>query len=130
MIVPPWRFLRFAQVGVAGFGVDWACLTLFLWLGAGFIAGRAISYLCAATVTWLLNRLWTFASTDPLLLRQAVRFLSANAVGGAMNYGLSVMLVVAFPSVFADYPGLAVAAGSLAGLAVNFCLSKRFAFAT
>jgi putative flippase GtrA len=115
---------------VAGFGVDWTCLTLFLWLGTGFIVGRALSYLCAATVTWLLNRRWTFASTDHLFLRQAVRFLSANAVGGAMNYGISVALAIAFPSVFGNYSGLAVAAGSLAGLAVNFSLSKRFVFAT
>ena len=115
---------------MAGFGVDLACLTLFLWLGAGFVVGRALSYLCAASVTWLLNRRWTFASTDPLFLRQALRFLSANAVGGAMNYGISVALAVAFPSVFGLYPALAVAAGSLASLAVNFSLSKRFVFAT
>jgi putative flippase GtrA len=117
-------------VGVAGFFVDWACLTLFLWLGAGFVLGRALSYLCAATVTWALNRFWTFASTDPLLLRQAVRFISANALGGAVNYGVSVMLAVTLPAVFAAHPGLAVAAGSLTGLAVNFFLSERFVFAT
>lgn len=115
---------------MAGFGVDWACLTLFLWLGASFALGRALSFLCAATATWLLNRLWTFASSDPLLVRQFVRFLSANAVGGAMNYGVSVLLVVALPSPFGAYPGLAVAAGSLTGLAANFTLSKRFVFAT
>ena len=43
--------------------------------------------------------------------------------------GISVALAIAFPSVFGNYPGLAVAAGSLAGLAVNFFLSKRFVFA-
>lgn len=115
---------------MAGFGVDWACLTLFLWLGAGFVVGRAISYLCAATVTWALNRVWTFASVDPHLLRQAVRFISANAVGGVMNYGVSVLLAITVPSIFAAYPGLAVAAGSLTGLLANFSLSRRFVFST
>lgn len=117
------------MVGVAGFVVDWACLTMFLWLGAGFPLGRALSFMCAVTSTWLLNRLWTFASTDPLLLRQFVRFVSANAVGGALNYGVSVLLVLALPDLFGAYPVLAIAAGSLAGLAANFTLSKRYVFA-
>ena len=43
------QFVRFAQVGVAGFVIDSACLTLFLWLSAGFLVGRGLSYLCAAT---------------------------------------------------------------------------------
>jgi putative flippase GtrA len=128
--MPSRKFLRFAQVGVAGFVVDWACLTLFLWLGTGFVVGRALSYLCAATTTWLLNRLWTFASTDPLLLLQAVRFLSTNAVGGAINYGVSVLLAIGFPGMILAHPVIAVAAGALSGLAANFTLSKRFVFAT
>ena len=129
-IAPSGRLLRFALVGVAGFGVDWACLSLFLWLGAGFPLGRALSFLCAVTSTWLLNRRWTFTSTDPLLLHQFVRFVSANAAGGALNYGVSVLLVITLPNLFGAYPALAVAAGSLAGLAANFTLSKRFVFAS
>jgi putative flippase GtrA len=115
---------------VAGFALDWACLTLFLWLGTGFVVGRALAYLCAATMTWALNRRWTFASSDPHVVREAARFISANAVEGALNYGVSVLLAVKLPTVFAAYPGLAVAAGSLTGLAVNFSLSRRFVFAT
>ncbi len=122
------QFLRFGQVGVAGFLVDWACLTFFLWLGTGFFAGRGLSYLCAATATWAMNRRWTFASTDRALLRQWGKFFSANAVGGAINYGVSAVLVIAFPHVVGPYPVLAVAAGSLSGLIVNFGLSKRFVF--
>jgi len=122
------QFLRFAQVGVAGFVVDCACLTFFLWLGTGFFAGRGLSYLCAATATWVMNRVWTFANTNRSLLRQWEKFLSANAIGGAINYGVSAVLAIEFPYLIGPYPVLAVAAGSLSGLIVNFGLSKRFVF--
>ena len=53
-----------------------------------------------------------------------------HRVGGALNYGVSVLLVITLPNLFGAYPALAVAAGSLAGLAANFTLSKRFVFAS
>src|SRR5262249_19543864 len=122
------QFLCFALVGVAGFVVDWLCLTFFLWTGIGFFVGRGFSYFCAATVTWALNRRLTFQSTDVALVRQWGKFLSANAAGGITNYLISVTLMITLPHLIDHYPILAVAAGSLSGLVMNFCLSKRFVF--
>ena len=75
-----------------------------------------------------MNRLWTFGGTDGPLLREWAKFVSANMAGGAINYGVSAILAIAFPGIIGHYPVLAVAAGSLSGLTVNFGLSKRFVF--
>ena len=124
------QFVRFAQVGAVGFLVDWACFTLFLKLGAGLLIGRAISYLCAATSTWIMNRYWTFATTQSSLFRQWVMFLSANAFGGAINYATSIGVALAFASLVHAYPVIVIASGAIAGLGVNFALSRRYVFST
>lgn len=122
------QLFRFAQVGAAGFVVDWLCLSFFLWLGTGFLIGRGLSYFCAATATWAMNRIWTFANTDESRVRQWARFLAANAVGGSINYGASAILAIRFPDTIGPHPIIAVAVGSLSGLIVNFGLSRRFVF--
>ena len=127
-MIQTFQFARFALVGVAGFAVDSACLMVSLAMGANFFAGRGISYLSAATFTWAFNRIWTFRNTDKFYIRQWGKFISANALGGAINYGAYAALVIELPYIFATHPILAVAAGSLAGLIVNLSLSKRLVF--
>jgi putative flippase GtrA len=122
------HLFRFALVGVAAFFFDWLCLTLFMALGAGFPLARALSYICSVTSTWWLNRMWTFASTDSALFKQWLKFVSANTLGGSLNYGVSVGLVLLFPRLFLAVPVLALIAGSLCGMVVNFILSKRYVF--
>lgn len=56
------RFLRFCIVGCVGLAVDVAALELGVRLmGTGPWFGRGLSHLAAATVTWALNRRFTFA---------------------------------------------------------------------
>jgi putative flippase GtrA len=124
------QFLRFALVGCAGFVVDAGVLSLVLWLGADHYTGRIASYLAAATFTWALNRNYTFrAQRGTGLLSEWGRFLAANAVGGVINWATYAILVSFSATVFA-HPVIGVAAGSLAGLVVNFTLSRRFVFGT
>ncbi|WP_225205882.1 GtrA family protein [Novosphingobium huizhouense] len=123
--MPP--FARFALVGAAGFVVDAGVLTLARSTGAGLLAGRALSYLVAATFTWGCNRRFTFAATQAPSVGEWARFLLVNAGGGLVNLAVYSALVLALPPV-ARMPVLGVAAGSLAGLAVNFALSRRFVF--
>lgn len=122
------EFLRFVMVGAAGFLVDAGALTFATSvLGLGLYSGRVFSYLCAATFTWICNRRFTFARTDDAAVVQWLRFLGANAIGGAVNYGVYAA-VVAFSAVGAAYPVLGVAAGSVAGLIFNFAVSKYWVF--
>jgi len=122
------QFLRFALVGAAGFGVDAAALMFATRvLDLDLYSGRLVSYLCAATFTWICNRRFTFAVRDGAPVVQWLRFLGANAFGGVVNYGIYAALVT-FTAIGAAWPVLGVAAGSLAGLAFNFFVSKYWVF--
>jgi putative flippase GtrA len=118
---------KFAAVGAAGFVVDSASLYVALWAGAGLYFGRALSYLVAATVTWALNRHYTFAVPDRPSIGEWSRFVLANLTGGLVNYAIYAAAVTCF-AFFAAYPALAVGLGSLSGLAVNYSASRSFVF--
>ena len=122
--------VRFAFAGVAGLVVDVAVLYLALALGLGFYAGRVVSFLCAVFATWQINRRYTFAAGDAptaSLWREWWRYLMAMLGGGLVNYCAYSALIAIGPRVTL-WPMLAVAAGSLAGMAVNFASAKLFVF--
>jgi putative flippase GtrA len=124
------QFLRFGVVGVGGLIVDTAVLYAAFGLGLGLYAGRVVSYLAAATFTWAANRRFTFVQADPApAFVQWLKFLAANGIGAVVNYATYAALVTWVPLATA-HPVIGVAAGSIAGLAFNFTVSKRWVFKT
>lgn len=123
------KFFTFALIGVVGFVVDATVLYAVVHLlGLDLYSARVISYLFAATTTWALNRRYTFKDHhDPRLLRQWLRFLAVNSVGGVINYAVYAISISVVP-VVALYPVLGVALGSIAGLVANFNFSNLFVF--
>jgi putative flippase GtrA len=123
------QFIRFALVGCAGFVVDAAVLSLAIYvLHIGPYYGRLLSYLVAATSTWYLNRCFTFPDSDKQAIhRQWGKFLMVNGLGGLVNLGVYTLLVSGITGI-AVHPILAVAFGSIAGLAFNFTASRHFVF--
>ena len=123
------QFGKFGAVGVVGLVVDTAVVyALVFGAGLEFFAARVPSFLAAATTTFALNRAFTFrGARDEPLYRQWAKFIAANALGGAVNYGVSVGLEAAF-LVVETHPVLAVAAGSAAGMVLNFAASKHLVF--
>ena len=127
------RFLRFGVVGVAGFVADETVLTVLHYLiGLDRYSARAISIFCAATLTWWGNRNLTFAehaTTGGIgeMAREWFKFMLANIVGAALNYGTYTVLVSFAPPPLSN-PLLAAAVGVGVGLIFNFTLSKRFVF--
>ncbi|TDI58677.1 MAG: GtrA family protein [Alphaproteobacteria bacterium] len=123
------QFLRFSLVGTAGFLVDWATLSLALnALGLDFYTGRVVSFLVAATFTWASNRQFTFrqaAKDSPA--RQWQRFVGVNLVGGLVNYAIYAAMVYNFDLV-QSWPVIGIAAGSSAGLALNYTGSRLLVF--
>ncbi len=82
----------------------------------------------AASVNWLFNRLWTFRGQGAgPAHRQWLKFLLANMVGFVLNRG-TYALMVTYVAAAAAQPVLAVAAGSVVGMFVNFDLSRRLVF--
>ena len=91
----------------------------------GVYGGRAVSFLAAASFTWLFNRHITFKGPKPgSIVREYLTYLSSMLVGGAINYGAYVASLHAFDAVRAQ-PAWGVAIGSLAGLTVNFLSARR-----
>ena len=121
------QFLRFALVGGFGFLVDASVLYALAWSGVGWLVGRVGSYFAAATATWFMNRSFTFGTKQGASIAEWARFLSANSVGGLVNYGTYAALISKLPLV-ASHPILGVGAGSVAGLVVNFTLSRHIVF--
>lgn len=123
------QFALFCVAGVIGFLVD-AGIVQGLVVGGGFdpYASRIVSFLCALTATWLFNRRYTFASRrDEGLWREWSRYAFAMLGGFVANYATYAALVYALPLV-RQWPVLGVAAGSVAGLAVNYLSSKFWVY--
>jgi putative flippase GtrA len=121
------RFVRFALVGIAGFLVDVAALYGAFAIGLGLYSGRVVSYLCAATFTWAVNRRFTFAAKTPPTITEWLSFVFANTSGGLVNY-LTYAALATWGSGLLSHPALAVACGSIAGLIVNYTASARLVF--
>jgi putative flippase GtrA len=121
------QFMRFAIVGGAGFIVDTA--TVYgLRHALGLYGAGMVAYVTAASGNWVLNRIWTFrGKRDGSAHRQWAMFMVANLAGFALNRGAYVLLVTFF-SVAAEQPVIATAAGAVAGMFVNFNLSRRLVF--
>jgi len=121
------QFVRFGVVGVFGLIVDTA--TVYgLRHALGLYGAGAVAYLTAASGNWVLNRTWTFRGqgSGPAH-RQWAKFMVANLAGFVLNRGTYALLVT-FVAAAADQPVIATSAGAVAGLFVNFTLSRRLVF--
>lgn len=121
-------FIRFALVGGAGFFVDYAVLIAATDL-LGPYFGRLVSFACAMTFTYALNRRFSFAAQAKAIgwVSGWFRFAVANSLGALLNLGVYSALVWTR----GDDPlwqMAAVAAGSIAGLGANYLLSSRWVF--
>ena len=118
------RLLSFGIAGVIGFVVD-AGLLYLLAPHVGWYAGRVLSFWGAATATWLINRRFTFADGARRLplWHEYLRYLAAMLGGALVNYAAYVAVLHALQGPAA--PLLGVAAGSIAGMGVNY-LSARY----
>lgn len=127
------ELLRFGAVGIVGLAIDVAVLEAALALGAGYYGGRALSFLVAASGTWLLNRLWTFRAASAAATRglagEWARYVSLMLAGGAVNYAVYAACIES-SALVRTWPALGVAAGSLAGMVVNYASARWLVFRT
>lgn len=123
------RLAIFGLVGVVGFIVDAGVLqALVMGFAWDRYSGRLISFVCAATATWVLNRRYTFHGPRKHSLgMEWARYMLAMSGGFACNFTAYSALVYVFDI---DRHGLvlAVAAGSVAGMGVNYATSHYWVF--
>lgn len=121
------QFARFALVGTIGFLTDVTVLVIGMRLGAGPYIARVISFLCAAAVTWLLNRSFTFRTGPAVKSAEPLKYLAAMTAGGAANYSSYSLVVALFPhEPLAPVAGVAI--GSIVGMGLNFAGAKWWVF--
>jgi putative flippase GtrA len=123
------QFAWFCVSGVLAFIVDAGVLQLLItFAGLDPYSARIGSFLCAVTTTWLFNRHITFRHGSGLPLhREWLLYVSTQLGGFAFNYAVYAALVFFLP-LAREWPVLAVAAGSVAGLVVNYAAAKGLVF--
>lgn len=102
------KFLKFGIVGFSGifvdFGVTYACKE---WLKIQKYVANSIGFTVAATSNYFLNRVWTFKSQNPEVVKEFSEFFVISLVG----LGLANLIVFLIHG----------------KLKLNFYLSKLFA---
>ena len=123
------EILRFGATGSLGFVVDAGLVTLLcnVW-GLGPALARVIAIGAAVMVTITVNRHWTFEhARSGRLWFQSFAYVAVQGAGLALNFAV-FMALVAQGGTWQRWPFLAVAAGSIAAMAVTFGLSKWVVF--
>jgi putative flippase GtrA len=118
--LPSGDLFRFIVVGGAGFIADAGVLLAIVTGGGDPYAGRLASFALAVTLTWWLNRIWTFrADRRPGKGGEYAAYVLVQCGGFGVNYTIFAAAV----STLGQGPDTVVAAlalGSVAGLFVNF----------
>ena len=87
------QLIKFCVVGGSGVAVDFSVTYLFKEvMRINKYIANSLGFITAATSNYLLNRLWTFRSDDPQILRQYLLFLAIAMVGLLLNNGIIYLL--------------------------------------
>lgn len=80
------KFLKFGIVGTSGVGIDFGITYLFKEKAQihRYIA-NSIGFICAASSNYIFNRIWTFNSNDPEIMKQYFIFVFISIIGLAIN---------------------------------------------
>ena len=81
-----YKFLKFCVVGVTGtisdFGLTWICKEK---LKIHKFVAHAIGFVVAATSNYILNRVWTWGSTNEQVGVEYVKFFGVSLIGLGLN---------------------------------------------
>lgn len=123
MTTTPVAIMRFCLVGVCGFVAD-AGVTLLLTQSLQWhpLTARIAAFVVAATLTWSLNRSFTFRSQPSW--NTWLPYLIATAVGASINVGVySIWVSVMGAAAMSLLVGVAL--GSIVALGFNFGISRE-----
>jgi putative flippase GtrA len=109
------QFVRFCAVGASGYAINLAVYAALLVGGVHYLAAAAIAFLVAGASNYLLNRTWTFCTSDAPVLGQGARALLVSALSLGANQLFLLVLVDA-------------GARHLAAQAVAIVLATPFSF--
>ncbi len=80
------KFVKFSMVGFSGvfvdFGTTFFCKEI---LKIQKYVANSFGFILAATTNYVLNRIWTFHSTNPNVMLEFTRFFSIALIGLVIN---------------------------------------------
>jgi putative flippase GtrA len=121
------EFLRFAVVGTINFCVATGMVYALCLLMRPSLAGVP-AFLAGATVSWALNRRWTFSGRgDGPRHLQWLRFMVVSCPVIVLNITTYEALILSFGFI-RTYPILATAGSAVSGMFVNFVLMRHLVF--
>ena len=129
-IILNWQFTRFAMVGAVGFFVDGLTLLWLLEIDRALFPARMASFTCAVSVTWYLNRMWTFNQVGVVKLtvvQQYGYYLTVQVIGAGINIG-TFFLVIYWIPMTGSQPLIPLAVGSLLAMGFNYVLAKKVVY--
>ena len=117
-------FARFCIVGSIGFVIDVSILQLLvIFFDTDPYIARFLSFLAAASATWVMNRIYTYKVLKGITHKEWLTYISFMAFGGVVNY-CTYVLVINYIHLEKNQLWLGVLAGSVSGLFFNFMTSK------
>lgn len=82
----PFKFLKFGLVGLSGLFVDFGTTYLLKeTLKVPKYLSNAVGMLTAATTNYILNRIWTFHSSNPDIALEYSQFILISCIGLGLN---------------------------------------------
>ena len=120
---------RFIGVGAIGFAVDASILTaLVVGWGQDPYRARGLSFAIAVTVTWYLNRRWSFAPrANQRKTAEYARYVAVQLTAAIINLSVYTACLKINP-VLRSYPALPLAIGSAVALVLNYLGARYFVF--
>lgn len=80
------KFVKFCIVGGSGVIIDFSVTYLLKEiLRINKYIANSVGFILAASSNYLLNRIWTFESSDPAIAQQYMLFLGISVVGLSIN---------------------------------------------
>lgn len=115
---------RFLVVGAVGFCTDGGLLSWLMGQGWTIVQARSLSFLAAVSITWWLNRVWTFRAVQPAApRREYVLYFLTQVAGALINLLVFFVLVHAFETL-RHLPLIPLAAGAAVAIVFNFSVSR------
>lgn len=120
------QLIKFGTIGTIGFIVDASILLLAVEILMFSIEiSRAISFLVAVFVTWLLNRIFTFSNNSLFSIKKEyILYLIIQTFGALLNYLIFLILIYNF-EIMEQYLLIPLSLASLIIMFFNFFITKR-----
>lgn len=120
------RLVRFLFAGGVGFAADAAALWLLLAVTPlGPFVARLLSIGFALTVTWLINRHFTFSPSSRGIAKEGARYGGVGIATSIVNYLVYSAILLTLPAM---PPLAALAIASLIAMALSFLGYSRLVF--